>query len=208
MTLSKFNQKLDKELGRKLSGLDFRRSGALIYKKKHSEDLFHELTFPNRYDRTKNTCFFNAHICISFFEIEKLLRPSFIEESETIATVVMPIHLLREDRIYKEWSLSHESELPAVVSNLMNDLEEYAFPFLEKYSNVDNIENQLKSDAPKDWFILNPEQRIATLAAIAFIKGSKGESLSLLDDAIRQREGALPKKLSLLKEVRKNILAT
>jgi hypothetical protein len=67
------------------------------------------------------------------------------------------------------------------------------------------LRTKLESSSPKDWFVLGPEQRLNVLAVIRFVQGDKSGALKSLDDALLERQRALPAKRLQIEAVRKRL---
>jgi len=207
MTLNEGKKTLRNMLGLALADFGFSEEKELVYTKPHGDGAVWKLTFPCRLDQNKSlkvSCF----VGVSYYEVESLLRPENLEAGEVIATIMKPIHTLRCDDQFREWTLKDAESQEVIGNEIIADINSVAIPFWDKYSSLKEVKSDLEKNDPSHWFILSPEQRVATLAAIVFTQGDKQKSLKLLDDAIQERADAHPKKNRLLKEIHKNILAT
>lgn len=135
--------------------------------------------------------FFSGTAGICLKSVEAILRPNWDGKNPTIA---IPLHLLREDREYFEWSMSAIEDSSQVAVAILEEIRSYALPFFEEFSQIENVERSLQSPNARDWFVLGPEQRLCVLAAIAWAAGDEEKALRILGDAISERQDSLPRK--------------
>lgn len=105
--------------------------------------------------------------------IEALMRP----ESGVMATVGMPVHLLRPEKSYREWRFSTEREMEGLVPLVTADLRQYAIPFLDRFPDAASVRRSLESDNPADWFMLARDGRDARLVFFVLIEEGKESAL-------------------------------
>jgi hypothetical protein len=121
-------------------------------------------------------------------------------------TVLVPLHLLHADREYFEWPMGSLDDGPPVAAEILAEIDAYALPFFREYDNVDSLRRALAKPNPP-WFVLTPEQRIATLAAIEHASGSSEDAIQRLDRALAERVDSLPKKRWQLEKLRAHLAA-
>jgi hypothetical protein len=161
----------------------------------------HIVRFGGRLDERQH-CQVSGTVGVLFDDVERILKGPANDASPRTPTIVMPLHLLHADRQYFEWTLAHPTGAPAVAVAILAELTSYAMPFFERYKRLEDVRQALESANPADWFILNPEQRIMTLAAVEHASGSPERAVHLLDVALAERDNALPKKRYLLEKLR------
>lgn len=200
MTPKEGKKALRAALQKRLTQLGFDEQKELIYTKAICNGPVWKLTFPCRLDQTK-ALRINCHVGVSYREIETVLRPGNLESGEAIATIMKPIHSLRDNGTFREWVFADTNELDEIENEIITDVRNLAVPFLEQFSDINRVESELQIDDPSRWFILDPEQRIATLVAIAHMKGETGLANEMVRRALEERANALPKKRRLLEDV-------
>ena len=201
MMVSEQKKRLNRELSLRLSDFGFEREKQLIFLRKIPDNAcFWKLAFPCRLG-ADGRLMVSCHVGISFGKIESYLRPEEFSSGLTISTIMKPIHLLRTDTAYREWGFDVRDTGFYIHDEIISDLRNFAFPFFEKYSDLNEVESELNYEEPNHWFTLNSEQRIATLAAIAFSRGDHDVAYALLENALYERSAALPKKRRLLEAV-------
>jgi hypothetical protein len=201
MTLNTTLQLLDSYLQSLLSPLGFERLEPLIYSRSVNEATG-LLTFASRLD-ANGLWHFSCYVGIRFESVERWLRgPS---AKQTIPTVTIPLHLLRENKAFLEWSFNRIEDLENLQLAISTDLTRKALPFIERYSNLDEVHSQLESPNPDDWFVLDPESRVNILAVIHFVQGDKAGAMSILTRALQERREALHKKRAPIEVVKRRL---
>ena len=201
MTLSSATKLLDTFLQSVLSQLGFQRIQPLAYVRPSGEaDAV--LSFPCRLD-PRGPCCFTCHVGVRFDSLEALLRSG--PSDKTRSTVMMPLHLLRENKSFTEWQFYASEDLERLRETVTRELTVIALPFIERFSKLPELRGRLESSTPSDWFVLGPEQRLNVLAVVQFVQGDKSGALKTLDDALLERKGALPAKRLPIEAVRKRL---
>lgn len=202
MTLNEAQRHLDIFLRDVLSTLDFQRSELLIYSRLKNEATA-SLAFPCRINAT-GICYFRCNVWLRFESLEHLLRG--VAAKPSLPTIAMPLHLLDENRNFKEWQFNTPDDLMNLREIILNKLRNWVQPFIEQYSTLSELHSKLESANPMDWFILDPEQRVNVLAVIQFVQGDMAAALKTLDNALLERTAALPKKRLPIEAVRKRLM--
>ena len=200
MTLKEGTKALRSTLLEALAQFGFDEQKELIFIRPTSNGPIWKLAFPCRLDQA-NALRINCHVGVSYREVESVLRPGSIEDGDIYPTIMKPIHSLRDDGRFMEWVFTSVSGREEIKNAIIADINTIALPFLEKYSDINEVELELQNDDPKRWFVLNAEHRIATLAAIAYNKGDVVLAQCMVRSALEERANALPKKRRLLEDV-------
>lgn len=158
------------------------------------------IQFRDRFEYSTKRFRFDFILAVHLRAVEEVWRPE--EVGALPATVALPIHLLRPDGPMDEWYLDD----PNCVAEVMEQIREYGLPFLERYSDIVAVKERLQSDAARDWFMLNAERRLCTLAAILVVEGHRERAIAMLDAALAEREGTRPVKWWELKQLRDRLL--
>ncbi len=94
------------------------------------------------------------------------------------------------------------SDAIRVAEEIEIEVRTYALPFFSAYSKIEDVKVSLESSNPLDWFALTPEQRVALLAAIEYMRGSEEKAKDILDEAIAARAAEPPKRRLSLEKLR------
>lgn len=183
------------------SRLSFCRAEPLVYARPAHEATA-LLSFPYRLD-ARGPCCFACNVWLRFEVLEQHLGDA--AGKPTDPTISMPLHLLRENKTFTEWQFSRPENLESLRETILIDLRRHALPFIEKYSKLAHLRSRLESPSARDWFVLDPEQRVGLLAVIRFVQGDKTGALETLDHALTERETGLPKKRLPIEAVRKRL---
>jgi len=160
------------------------------------------LSFPCRLDPRGPGCF-GCNVGLRFPSLETFLQG---EAKPAVPAVMMPLHLLRENKRFTEWQFFASEDLERLRETVTHELTVIALPFVERFSKLEELRRRLESLTPSDWFVLGPEQRLNVLAAVQFVQGDKSGALKTLDDALLGRKGALPAKRLPIEAVRKRLV--
>ena len=192
---------LDKFIAALVSPLGLQQSDALIYLRPLKEAVVAVLAFPIRTD-SHGISFFTCNIGLRFETLERWLRET---STPNAPSIVMPIHLLREQPRFTEWQFAEAADLDALRESIEMDLRQIALPFIEQYSDLAQLRRRLQLPDPREWFVLTSEQRICMLAAIQRAEGDKSLAIRTLDDALAERVSAPPKKRVMIEAMRQRL---
>ena len=162
------------------------------------------LAFGGRLDSNLNQYMFACTVGIRFIEIEEIYRPQML--NEITRTIMIPLHLLHEDRIFFEWLFDENESDTSIKERIIREIKLYALPFFEKFSTIENVKCSLESSSPENWFVLNPEQRICILGIITYIQGNLDRAIEIIDNALEERKDDLPKKRRLLEQIHRQLI--
>jgi hypothetical protein len=176
-----------------------REKGCLKFERERG-DARQGISFPFRFEFKTRQVRFDVSLGNRYPALERLFGDDEIC-SELVPGLGTAIHLLRDDRNLYEWYL----EDPAAVLQVMDQIDRYGIPFLDKFADLDAVKRQFESESPLEWFQRTAEERICFLAAIALHAGDNAEALRLVDEALEERKGAPVKKRWKLEELRKRV---
>ena len=201
MILNDAKKMLDSFLRDRLESVfGFSRVECLSYSRPANEELG-LLTFSCRAD---------ARGCIAFtFSVGvrvKSLARWLDDVAETKPTVVVPIHLLREDTAFVEWKFTCVEDLEITWDSVAGDIRNLAIPFVTKYSKIPEIRRAMESPTPHDWLNFGRDARVTVLATIRFLEGDKYGAIGMLDEALVERAAAPPKRRFEIAYLRKRLM--
>jgi len=130
---------------------------------------------------------------IIFRNIEEVLRQCGTVASPLGPTIVLPVHLLRADRRFVEWTMTRPEEAPTTAAELFAEVEPLVRPFFDRFSSLDALHATLLDSESSSWLLLSPEQRQIKLAAIEHLEGGTDAAVSRLERALAERVGQPPK---------------
>lgn len=202
MTLNEARQLLDGFLEGVISTLGFRHIGCLEYARQVN-DATALLSWPCRLDPRG----FAAFTCGVGLHFESLAKWLSDDPKRMAATVATPIHFLRENKSFTEWKFSGADDLEGLRGPILDDLNNRAIPFVERYSKLFEVRKAVESSNSKDWINLGVDQdrRVNVLAAIQLVQGDKPSAMKTLDDALAERKTALPKRRFEIEYLRKRL---
>jgi hypothetical protein len=119
-----------------------------------------------------------------------------------IGTIGMPLHLLREHKIFEEWKFSQAEDLGRLRATVLTAVKHEALPFIDRYSTLLKLSRALDGT---DDVGLDIHRRVLVRAAIQVVEGNKPAALGILDSALAEREGAKPQYRYELERLRDRI---
>lgn len=186
-----------------LSALGFSHAGALTFSQSRSEGI-QLISFSCRKNKDRDICIsFGAGI--RFEAVEKLLGTT--PDQRLFPTVSKPLSVLSNESSYPEWCFSESSDHLSIQKDVINDIQSFALPFLDRFSTLESVRIQLEDPDPHQWFVLDPEQRIAILASIVQLQGDPARALALIDEALADMPTAPSKKRQRFERLRNQILS-
>lgn len=188
------------ELAKPLKTLGFEQEATLDFLRK-TEFGGQTLRFGGRIDH-QGHCHISGTAGIIFRDVEAVLAHSGKSGSALAPTIVMPLHLLHAERKYFDWQLQGADDAPIVATDIVGAVKALAQPFFERYGTLTAVRDALAKPSPLSWFILSPEQRETTLAAIEHLLGSSDSAIARLDSALAERAGEMPRRRRELEKLR------
>lgn len=151
-------------------------------------DAIAMISFPRRIS-ARGTCLFTIGIGLRFPSLAKWLD----FDNEGSSAIGQPIHFLRKDRTYTEWEFSNAEDLERLRDIIVDDLKKYAFPYIDRYSQISELRKALESSNKQEWLNmgLNVDSRVTVLAAIQFVEGEKLNAIKTLDEGLKNLQETL-----------------
>lgn len=89
----------------------------------------------------------------------------------------------------KMYWITTDEPVPELVWTIYGDILQHGFPFLERFSNIEQIIMPLISKNPRDWLDSGASYRARLLPLALAVSGKKAEALSLLSVLTKELEG-------------------
>jgi len=195
---------LRRQLTPLLSERGFRHLGDLSFGRGPGSSV-QMISFGARRGRSGEFCF-SLGAGVRFDAIEALLRPG--NDDLQVATVAKPLSVLKPSSGFPEWCFDGQREPEDVITDVVQDVDRYAIPFLETCASLEQVAAQLETPDPRHWFVLSPEQRLMTLVAVKHVQGHREDALLCLDQAITERKDAPQKVRWPLEKLRERLVPT
>ena len=103
-----------------------------------------------------------------------------------------PIHLLRESKEYRYWTIEEAGEIRNIRIEIMEDFQRYAFSFFTEYKNSSDVIKMLQTPDPKNWFMCTPDRRDSVLVIWEYLKNGKDAALNEGEKLIKKYEDKRP----------------
>ncbi len=204
MTITRARRLLDDFLSTVTSTMGFRLAECSEHVRLESDDATGLLSWPCRLD-PRGFVAFSGIVGVRFEYLSKWLVDDANSKAATVAT---PLHLLRSDNRFVEWTFTDIVDLEHLRGPILDDLNTLAIPFIERYSTLPNLRKAVESAIATDWINvgLNHDSRVCVLAAIQIVEGDRLGAMKTLDDALAERKGALPKRRFKIEQLRRRLV--
>ncbi len=186
MNIRQSKRALSGQLRGPVAAMGFNESEPLLFLRFPAGNIQQDLVFTPR-EKLPGVFAFGAGVGIRFAEVEAIIGAGADDQFKS--TVGMPIHLLREDKSYFEWEFLAEEDLQEVVRSVVENVELYAIPFLNRFSHLPSVRQTLESHSPRDHFVLSPESRVVVLAGILCVMEGHDSAIQLLNSELTKRAG-------------------
>lgn len=194
-------QSLDDFLTFAIEPLGLSRSAQLTYRQALNEAIA-TVAFSFRWD-SRGFAAFSCGVGVRFDCVAQWLEDGASSDNPTLGT---PIHLLREDTRFSEWTFASSADLERLRQPILADVTSHALPFIQEYSHFANVVRTVASSNPKHWFNWNVDSRFELLAVARLVQGDRNGAIKILDDVLAEPKDALRKNRFDIEWLRKRIL--
>ena len=144
----------------------------------------------NKWRNTDENWNVKFYIQIRFHAIEELLNKyrSYLlasDKKKTSTVSILLSNLYAKDECIEELYLANQVDLEKKSNEIQLKIKKFAFPFFEKFSDLESLQLNLESDNPIEWVAKDLSSRHEILLAIYLLKGDK---LAFLNAVNRFRE--------------------
>ncbi len=195
-------QQLHELLVERFSAIGFATLGRLTYVREVTPDCSQLIAVAARRESAKLR--FTCILKLRFKSIESMLRPD--ADDESYSTASCPIHLLRRERGFYDWEGGDSEELTIAADSLVAEVIAVGLPFLDRFSDVREVKEELSASSVSEYFTLSPHQQASTLAAIHLAQGERAEAESVLTRALDDPRNQHPGRKRRLQEVQERLL--
>lgn len=177
---------IKKELANRLNALGFFKN-KMVFIRNINEEAFATIAFTSRYynDRKakKEYYYLGLDVGVSFLEVNKMLQKLTNSETMYYDNVVhKQIGYLMPSNRYKEWEFVKGEKTTTVFDNMIECLQDYAFPYFTQMSDVNRVFDILKSGEGILHII-----RDRYLPIFCYLKGDKKTGLKVIEESIQRQ---------------------
>jgi hypothetical protein len=177
-----FSDLLAQQVAPWLSDRGFSRKGS-DFGRKSDVCVQHIAVTLDEKTKTEGVVYYFAYL--EYPRVELLLSHGR-HDSDAVNTLGQQMGHLHGARKFEEWPFATQTDLEAFGARLCRDFEEYALPFLEKYSSPDNVIHALESG---ELFNLDAKASRLTLASFYYLGGRPEKAIELLDKSSEEFNG-------------------
>ncbi len=106
--------------------------------------------------------------------------------------LVSPLHYLRPDDTFTEWSAESAQSLRQAAAEIADDLERYVMPLLKRCESVEGLLECVRENDSRRRFVLTPYAKAIVEASLLVFIGRRGDALTLLDETAKRSATAKP----------------
>lgn len=160
----------------------------------------HGIQFGRAYRYTRMRFEFMMGTGVTHPAVNDLCGPEVFPEGSF--TVGISVYCRTRPETFGYWYL----EDPACVPEVLDCIQREVLPFLERFSDLSEIRRALEAGWPPP-FIIARDHVVWLLAAIMALQGDRDKALAMLDQALEERRGQLPKHWLDVASVRHRLLS-
>ena len=182
--MSPLRKELEKHLKEMCQEMGFKKAKYGYYRQ-INDDFIANVMFPCASYQVKHHILVACTIGISSILIENIFRQcaEVTGIKEYGNTVQTDIGYIMPQNHYKEWDYSEQTYTSIFFKDIRTTIEKYAYPFFDRYSNLDSIERSILNGA-----FHTTTDRDILLAIIAYLREDKVLAQGYLDKFIKKRQ--------------------
>ena len=182
--MSPLRKELEKHLKEMCQGMGFRKSKYMYYKP-INDDFIANIMFPSASYQVKYHIFVSCAVGVTSIKIGDIYRQcvELVDSKEYGNTIQTDLGYLTPEYNYKEWDYGGQSDPQIIFSDIQEHIEKYAYPFYDKYSDIDNL-----TEAIYEGNFHSPIDRNILLSIIFYLHGDKAMAMNYLDKLVRIRQ--------------------
>ena len=178
--------KTKKELIKRLNTIGFKKN-KMVYTREINKEVFAIIAPTTRFSRNQKTktdyyCL-GLDIGVSYLSVDKLYQ--ILTGSDTLyyeSVVHKQIGYLMPFKQYKEWVFYEEGDECAVFDDMFKSIQEYAFPYYQQMSDLNNVFEIMVLGTGVTHF-----SRDRFLPILYYLRGDKQSGLKIIDEAIERQ---------------------
>lgn len=181
--MSPLKKELEKHLKEMCQEMGFKKSQYMYYKQVTDEFIV-TIMFPCASYQVKYHILVACAVGICSNQIWNVFKQyAEINNVKYDNTIQTNLGYIAPQNHYMEWDYSEQSDPSVFFCEIQKEIERYAYPFFDKYSNMDNLTNLILSGK-----FHTTTDRDILLSIIYYLHGDKNMALEYLDRLVKKRQ--------------------
>ena len=127
--------------------------------------------------------YYNIYVGVSYPKVIEIGRQL---ECYTVGTIGTTIGYLTHEKTYKTWKVTDvisDNDLERIVDDMYKCIIDFAIPYLEKYSVISNIINDMEGG-----LLINQADELHNLPIYYYLEGEKSHALNYMSHRLKSME--------------------
>ena len=182
--MSPLRKEMEKHLKEMCQEMGFRKSKYMYYKP-INDDFIANIMFPSASYQIKYHILVACGVGVSSIKIARIFEEcAELPKAKVHDNVILTnIGYLTPAYKYKEWDYSEKSDPQIIFRDIQEHIERYAYPFYDKYSDIDNLTEAIYEGT----FHCTIDRNIL-LSIIFYLHGDSAMAMNYLDKLVRIRQ--------------------
>ena len=182
--MSPLRKELEKHLKEMCQGIGFKKS-KYMYHKQINDDFIANIIFSSASYQVKYHIFVSCAVGVTSIKIGDIYRQcvELVDNKEYGNAIQTDLGYLTPEYNYKEWDYSAQSDPQIIFRDIQEHIERYAYPFYDKYSDIDNLTEAIYEGT----FHCTIDRNIL-LSIIFYLHGDSAMAMNYLDKLVRIRQ--------------------
>lgn len=182
--MSPQRKELEKHLKEMCQGMGFKKM-KYKYQKQINDNFCANIMFPCTSYQIKYHILVGCSVGITSIQIQSIFEQcsELVNDKEHGNTILTNLGYITPQNHYMEWDYSEQSDPNVIFGEIQEKIERYAYPFFDRYSNMDNI-----TDAIMSGIFHAPIDRDILLSIIYYLHNDKAMASKHLDRLVKKRQ--------------------
>ena len=181
--MSPQRKELEKHLKEMCQGMGFKKSKYMYYKQV-TDEFIATIMFPCASYQVKYHILVACAVGICSNQIWNVFKQCAEINNVKYDNIIQTnLGYIAPQNHYMEWDYSEQSDPSIFFCEIQKEIERYAYPFFDKYSNMDNLTGLILSGK-----FHTTTDRDILLSIIYYLHGDKNMALEYLDRLVKKRQ--------------------
>lgn len=185
MSIDQTAESIEAVLTPVMSQYGFRRLAPVVYSRENG-DTAATCRFPLRVS-ANDTAKFTCHVVLSTPALADVDRVTGLPSE-----LVSPLHYLRADDTFTEWSAESLPSLQRAAVEVSDDMGKLVMPLLKRCASLDGLLECVRENDSHRRFVLTSYAKAIVEASLLVALGRRSDAVSVLDEAAKLSATAKP----------------